>query len=224
MYIELYLCDEKVFMKVLRIILYIVIGGFLCFLAASYAITTPDDRRLTFEEANQKAQEYVNRPKCVVGEGCHQTGNTLDVGKAFPVYAISDDVPDFYYFPIVFPGERSWPNTVGVYLFSQKSYTTGNYWDILDELKGSDGKNKLYNLGGIWYGVPEKSTSNTIVETYGHDFTKHFGPQRGSMSFSEFTGVLQEYRESIAKSNLKTKNHPLYRMRSLKERILKSIE
>jgi len=206
-------------MKNLRIILFVsilvCIIGILFFWILNYAITIPDDKRITFEEAAKKAEEYVNNPKCIATEGCYLTGNTIDRNAAFPVYATRDDIPDYYYFPIKFKGEKDWPDTVGVYLFLGESYATGNYWKILDELKGAEKTNKLYNLGDRWYGVPENISSETVVETYGHDFSKPNGPQRGSMSFFEFTNLLHEYRNARENS----KSHPLYRMKILKQSI-----
>lgn len=200
-------------MKTVKYIVLIVVAGFLCFLGASYLFTTPDDR-LTLQEAAQEAQQYVDTPVCIVGEGCNTTGDTINFEKYFPAYAMRDDIPDYYFFPTTRKDENIWSNTIGIYLLPDKFYDR-NYWQSLEELKGTDGTNKLYNLGGRWYGVPENSQPTTVVGAVGHIFTKAEGPRTSHMTFSKFEQVLQEYRENIKKQQ----NDPIYRMKALKQRI-----
>lgn len=184
--------------------------GISLFVISSYLITTPDNQRLTLEQAVTEAEGYVNTPVCIVGQGCYKNGDSINIDKSFPVYETRDDIPDYIFFPINFHEQKSWPDTIGVHLFPDEIYTTGNYWDTINELKGFDGKNKLYRLSDMeWYGVPQDISDQTQVEVFCHEFSKPSGCVRSTITFAEFQSILKKHRETLESQ----KKLPLYRMK-----------
>lgn len=204
-------------MKKMKIVLTIIAVGIIFFVISSYFITTPDNQRLTLEQAVTEAEGYLNTPLCVVDQGCHKNGNSINVDKFFSVYETRDDIPDYIFFPINFHEQKSWPDTIGVHLFPDEIYTTGNYWDTIDELKGVDGTNKLYRLSDMeWYGVPQNISDQTQVEAFCHEFSKPSGCMRSTINFDEFQSILKKQREVLESQ----KDSPFYRMKILVNKIL----
>jgi len=199
-------------MKKIKITLLVILIGFLLFVILSYIIKTPEAQRLTVAEAATQANEYINIPVCIVDQGCHKNDGNINMEKFFPVYETRDDIPDYLFFPIDFQGQKSWPDTIGVHLLPDEIYTTSNYWDTIDELKGTDGKNKLYRLSDMeWYGVPQDTSNQTQVEAFCHEFSKPVGCLRSAMTLSKFQEILKTHREILESQ----KKLPLYRMKVL---------
>lgn len=204
-------------MKKIKTILLVIIVAFIFFAISSYLIKTPDTQRLTLEQAVTEAEGYVNTPVCVVDQGCYKNGDSINTDKSFPVYETRDDIPDYIFFPINFHEQKSWPDTIGVHLFPDEIYTTSNYWDTINELKGVDGTNKLYRLSDMeWYGVPQDISDQTQVEAFCHEFSKPSGCMRSTINFEEFQSILKKHRETLESQ----KNSSFYRMKTLVNKIL----
>lgn len=203
-------------MKKIKIILLFIVTVFIFFVILSYFVKTPETQRLTFKQSVTTAEGYMNAPVCIVGQGCHKNNGSISIETSFPVYETRDDIPDYLFFPIDFQGQKSWPDTIGVHLLPDEIYTTANYWNTINELKGVNGKNKLYRLSDKeWYGVPQDTSDQTQVEAFCHEFSKPIGCLRSTMTLSEFEDILKTHRKTLEFQ----KNLPLYRMKVLMNKI-----